>query len=394
MNKIIVPSKLDDKVLEGLFLTFVNTPKDLDLELPLEINYRGFGILPKLFLVIFTWVRNKNGKLIIPIDINNESTLSEFAQSYFGYIVLLTVWKDCDIENPLGESLKRALRPYTSQFHNKIDFLKGLPNDAILIPNFDHYSKSQGYSHWFYTLNYDFFEVPSALNNTVYRVFECLSINLKSKIINSNSGIIEDLQSILWELMRNTHEHAIKDHLNQINISPNTRGAYFRIQRSSKRNFIKEAKSHKGLISYYENALEEGDNFMLEVSVFDSGPGLVKRFLGAKWEDNLNIRDDVNTIKQCLIKGQTSVVTSKGLSKGFGLDHVLKLLSKKHGFLKIRTGRASLYRDLIKAPYFKTQDLSEVVLNDWINSSNSSYVNMNNTEGAMITMVYPINEIK
>jgi len=394
MDKIIVPGKLDDKVLEGLFLTLVNTPKDVNLELPLQIDYRGFGILPKLLLVVFTWVRNKHGKLIIPISINDESLISEFAQSYFGYVVLLTAWKNCDIENPTGESLKKSFRPYTSQFHDKIDFLKSLPHDAILIPNFDHYSKSQGWSHWFYTLGHEFFDVPSSLNNTIYRVFECLSTNLKSKIINSNSGIIEDLQSILWELMRNTHEHAIKDHLNQVNLSPNTRGVYFRIQRSSKRNFIKAAKSHRGLSSYYENALQDGDNFMLEVSVFDSGPGLVKRFLGAKWEDSFNIRDDVNTIKQCLIKGQTSVVTSKGLSKGFGLDHVLKLLSKKNGFLKIRTGRACLYRDLIQSPYFGTLDLSKVVLNDWTNSSNSSYVNMNNTEGAMITMVYPINEIQ
>ncbi|MGZ3755222.1 MAG: hypothetical protein ACXVAY_19505 [Mucilaginibacter sp.] len=394
MDKIVIPSKLDDEVLEDILLEFVNAPIDLNLELPLGIDYRGFGILPRLFLVIFTWIRNKNGKLIVPIEDNNELSISEFAQSYFGYVVLLTAWKNCDIENQSGESLKKVFRPYTSQFHNKIDFLKGLPYDAILIPNFDHYSKSQGWSHWFYTLGYEFFDVPSGLNNTIYRIFECLSINLKSKIINSNSGIIEDLQSILWELMRNTHEHAIKDHLNKVNLSPNTRGAYFRIQRSSKRNFIKAAKSHRGLISYYESALEEGDNFMLEVSVFDSGPGLVKRFLGAKWEDNLNIRDDVDVIKQCLIKGQTSVVTSKGLSKGFGLDHVLKLLSKKRGFLKIRTGRASLYRDLIQVPYIETLDLSKVILNDWTNSSNSSYVNMNNTEGTMITMVYPINEIR
>lgn len=394
MDKIIVPGKLDDKILEGIFLELVNAPGDINLELPVEIDYRGFGILPKLLLVVFTWARRKRGKLILPIDSNSQSELSQFAQSYFGYVVLLTIWKNTEIENKVNESLKKSFRPYTSQFHDKIDFLKGLPYDAILIPNFDHYSKSQGWSHWFYTLGQELFEVPSGLNNTVYRVFECLSINSKSKIVSSNSDIIEDLQSILWELMRNTHEHAIKDHLNLVNLSPNTRGVYFRIQRSSKRNFIKAAKTHRGLVNYYENALEEGDNFMLEVSVFDSGPGLVKRFLGAKWEDDLNIREDINTIKKCLIKGQTSVVTSKGASKGFGLDHVLKLLNKKRGFLKLRTGRASLYRDLIQAPYLETQNLSEVVLNDWTSSSNSTYVNMNSTEGTMITMVYPINEIR
>jgi hypothetical protein len=307
---------------------------------------------------------------------------------------LLTVWKNCDIEDENGNSLKKELRKFTADFRDKIDFLHNIPIEEIAIPNFDHYSKSLGLSHWFYSLDFEFYEIPSKLNNTIYRVFECLSINLKRKIINSNNDIIEDIQTIIWELMRNTHEHAVKDYLNQVNLSPNTRGVYFRIQRSSKNNFIKGASKHKGLSSYYEGALVEGDNFLLEISVFDSGPGLVKRFLGVKWEDNLDIREDINTIKQCLIKGQTSINTSKGFSKGFGLDEVLKLLNKKQGFLKIRTGRASLYRDLIKSPYLETQDLSKVVLNDWTNSSSSSYTNMNNVEGTVLTMVYPINEIK
>ena len=132
-DKIIVPRKLDDKVLEGLFLKIVNAPKDLSLELPLEIEYRGFGMLPKLLLVVFTWVRNKTGTLIIPIETNNEPTFSKFAQTYFGYVVLLTVWKNCDIENQAGESLKKAFRRYTSQFHHKIDFLEGLPFPLVCV---------------------------------------------------------------------------------------------------------------------------------------------------------------------------------------------------------------------------------------------------------------------
>lgn len=393
MSRILVPIKLNDQVLEKLFSELSNSYNDVDLELPLKIDYRGFGILPKLFLLIFTWIRLKRGKLVIPIQKEVENSVYQFVHSYYGYIVLLSVWKNCDIEDESGNSLKKEFKNYTTDFKNKIDFLEKIPNEEIAIPNFDHYSKSLGLSHWFYNTEFNFFDIPSNLNNTISRIFEALSINFKNKITNSNTDIIEDIQIIIWELMRNTDEHAIKDYLNQINLSPNTRGLYFKIQRSSKRNFIKGANAHKGLSDYYENALNDGDNLLLEISVFDSGPGLVKRFLGAKWEDKLEIREDINIIKRCLIKGQTSVNTSKGRSKGFGLDEVLKLLSKKGGFLKIRTGRASLYRDLIKSPYLETLDYSKVVLSDWTNSSANSYVNMNGVEGTMLTMVYPINVI-
>lgn len=394
MERVTIPSKLDDKVLEEILLLFFNTKQEVDLELPIAIDYRGFGILPKLLLIIFTWVRQKGGSIIIPIKVDDNAALKDFADDYFGYVVLSTVWKSNAIVNQEGISLKRAFREFTTAFHNKIDFLSELPHDAILIPNFDHYSKSVGLSHWFYTADNEFFDLPSSLNNSVFRIFECLSINLKSKILTTGNEILEDIQSILWELMRNTQEHATRDYLNQVTLNPNTRAVYFRIQRSSKRNFIAGAKSHKGLIKYYNTVLEDGENFILEISVLDSGPGLVKRFLGSKWEDSFNIREDINTIKKCLIKGQTSVITSRGTNKGFGLDHVLKLLDKKRGFLKIRTGRASLYRDLSNDRYVETTDIDKIFLNDWTNSSSSQFVNMNYAEGTMITMVYPLNEIK
>ncbi|MDB5119348.1 MAG: hypothetical protein JWN56_566 [Sphingobacteriales bacterium] len=391
MNKLIIPSKINDKVLEEILLRLINTSKDLHLQLPQKIDYRGFGMLPKLLLVLFTWIRTKSGKIIIPIPESDEESLKNFSNNYFGYVTLLTVWKICDIENEEGISLKKCFRSHTKIFHNKIDFLEGLPLDAVLIPNFDHYSKVKGLSHWFYSPNSEFYEYPSSLNNSIFRIFQSLKVNLKTAL--RSPKILEDIQSIIWELIKNTHEHATNDWLNTTTLTPNTRGAYFRVQRSSKRNYITGANSHKGLIQFYEDVLNDGVNLLLEVSVFDSGPGLVKRYLGEKWIDNLNVREDVNIIKRCLIRGNTSVNTLRGVNKGFGLDHVLKLLSDNRGFLTIRTGRTSLYRDLNKSPYSSTIDIEKIELNDWTNCSSSQYVNMNATEGTMITMVYPLKDI-
>jgi hypothetical protein len=394
MNKIIVPDSLNDTVLEDVLLKLFNSEKDIDLELPLEIDYRGFGILPLLFLIVFTWVRNKNGRIIIPISLNDERKIKVFAQSYFGYVLLSTIWKYCNVENHLNESLKKAFRPYTSEFHNNIDFLKDLPKEGILVPNFDHYSKVVGLSHWFYNNAHDFSSSPSGLNNTIFRILEHLGTIYQTRLIETNKEVVEDLQKIIWELMMNTHEHAILDHLNQVNLNPNTRGLFIRIQRSSKKNFISSASGHKGLVNFYENALIDGLNFILEISVFDSGPGLVKRYLGKSWEDNLNIRYDIDVIKKCLIKGQTSVKDYTGQYKGYGLDNVLKLLDKKKGFLKIRTGRANIYRDLIQSPYLETQSPEDIMLYDWTSTSKNQFINTHAITGTMITMAYPLNQLK
>jgi hypothetical protein len=181
------------------------------------------------------------------------------------------------------------------------------------------------------------------------------------------------------------------DYTNESKLTPNCRGLYISIYRSSQRNFISNTKN-EGLKAYYRKAFPPNDQlFMLEVSVFDSGPGLVKRFLGKSWSEKTDIQTDIDTIKKCLIKGQTSVSNVDGINKGYGLDDVLRLLDLKSGFLKIRTGRVSIYRDLILSPYKRTDDLHKVDLFDWSKYTKNDYSKMANAEGTAITLVYPLN---
>lgn len=391
MSTITIPRKVGFEDIEQIIAELDGCTEPCNLELPRSFEYRGFGIQISLIQIIFKWMRTANpGSLVIPIAQNDPAELKQFAESFFGYIVLLTVWKNIEIVNTAGDPLKLSFRPFTSDMAKKIEFFEELPNNKIFIPCFDHYSKTKGLSHWFYPDHDKFANVPSALDNTIYRALQSLGKIYKGRFNAAVSPVEDDIEKILWELLKNTDEHAKTDYLNLITLSPNTRGMSMEILRSNRRNFSEHADQHLGLVEYYEKSADEQDSFFLEISVYDSGPGLVKRFLGKHWHDSIDINNEVTVIKQCLQKGSTSVETWKGKNKGFGLNAVLELLTKLNGFLKIRTNRCSLYRDLIKHPHSDVEDAREIPLFDWNTNSESVFTEMSNVEGVILTMAFPL----
>lgn len=394
MNSIKIPNKINNEVVESLLYQINKSSDDCNLEVPLELIYRGFGLMPSLLLVTFSWMRKSKGKLIIPIDIEDAQNLKKFSNDYFGYVIVSTVWKSNEIINSDGIPLKEIFRKQTHRMHLKIDFLEQLPNEAVLIPCFDHYSNEKGLSHWFYINDFKFADSPSKLENTVFRIFEYLGKIYKSRINSNVAKSLDNLQTIIWELLKNTDEHTKKDYLNQIDLSPSTRGLFLKLHRSSKKNLIENSNKHIGLENYYNAALKENDNFILEISVFDSGPGMAKRFLGANWKESVTATEEVDIIKKCLIKGVSSVSGFQGEHKGLGLDNVLHTLNSRKGFLKIRSGHVSIYRDLIESPYSETTDIDKVILKDWDKNNASNFTRMDLTQGTLITMAYPINELQ
>ncbi|NIG53924.1 hypothetical protein [Chitinophaga sp. Cy-1792] len=391
MNTIAIPRRIGFAEIEQVITELDRLTEGCNLVLPRRFEYRGFGIQISLIQIVFKWMRTgSSGALVVPIDQNDPKGLKEFAESFLGYIILLTVWKNVDIINESGESIKLNFRPYTSEMNRKIEFFdEELPNNEIFIPCFDHYSKSKGLSHWLYPDYEKFADAPSVLDNTIYRAFQRLGKIYKGRLNSAISPVEDDIEKILWELLKNTDEHARHDYLNQVTLSPNSRGMSMEIIRSNRKKFTEYA-NHEGLKHYYENAADKQDSFFLEISVYDSGPGLVKRFLGKHWANDIDINEEVNVVKQCLKKGATSVDTWKGKNKGFGLNAVLELLTKLNGFLKIRTNRCSLYRDLIRYPHAEVENASDIVLFDWSTNSETEFTSMNNVEGAVLTMAFPL----
>mgnify|MGYP006400832303 CR=1 FL=1 len=390
---IKIPKNLSHEKIEQLISEIYKADANVDIKIPLEIEYRGFGIFPGIFMLVFSWMRSKKGDLIISLKQEDSIKLKEFSESYFGYLLLTTLWKHCKILDEEYNNIKPLFLNHTSRMFQKIQFLEQLPNNEIMIPCYDHYSIEKGLSTWLYSSGSKFKETPSSLDFTISKILKKLTTIYKTKgARNLESKSIDSITKIIWELFKNTDEHARTDYLNEINLSPSSRVLYTKIQQSSKRNYINNS-DHSALKKYYQDAIinEENNAFFLEISIFDSGPGLAKRYLGENWTDNVSIDEEVNTIKKCLIKGQTSIMSIEGKEKGYGLDEVLQLLSEKRGFMKIRSGRAALYRNLIELPYAKTGGIDQVELYDWLTQSKIEFSLLGHVEGTQITLVFPFN---
>lgn len=84
----------------------------------------------------------------------------------------------------------------------------------------------------------------------------------------------------------------------------------------------------------------------VEVSIVDSGPGLVRRWLSSREVDkkvvlnldSISLEEEQGAIAECFQKWATS---SHNSLRGIGLFSVAKMLREQNGFMRLRTGRLS-----------------------------------------------------
>lgn len=108
---------------------------------------------------------------------------------------------------------------------------------------------------------------------------------------------------------------------------------------------------------------------LLEISVFDTGPGLALRWMaerrGAKSYEDFSEIEELEAVKTCFEKHTT---TKAGKLFGQGLPEALSALRKLSAFMTLRTGRLSLCQDFslaktsefLPAMRFEGRKLSEI----------------------------------
>ena len=152
----------------------------------------------------------------------------------------------------------------------------------------------------------------------------------------------EALGGMIFELFKNTQDHAKVDALgNLLDIS------------------IRAVKTvHHAVLPAHLAAMVEGypplarfcaslkpprdaaQTHVFELSVLDSGPGFAVTRLGRSLPE-IGQDEEEAAVRDCF-----STFTAKGSSRfGQGLPHVLRLLRRERGFLRLRTGSVSLHAD-------------------------------------------------
>lgn len=124
----------------------------------------------------------------------------------------------------------------------------------------------------------------------------------------------------------------------------------------------------------------------MEISVFDSGPGLAQHWLGRAIADDEDIEIERKAVSHCLQKWGTK---GGAESRGLGLHTVMANLSKPEigGLLLIRTGRLALFRDLHRDPLRSAND-APVELGAY-HMGNVFAHRLARVEGTLISMILP-----
>lgn len=152
------------------------------------------------------------------------------------------------------------------------------------------------------------------------------------------------LADALYELFRNTDLYARSDDRgNQVGKS--IRGIHARRQSISRSGLAKMVEASRPLADYCDRLFPRGerrDIQLLEVSVFDAGPGYAAHWLGRPLAA-IQPDEELAAIRTCFEKHATRRNHS---TAGMGLCTVVDILRRRSGFLRLRTGRHSLFADL------------------------------------------------
>jgi len=385
--------------LESLYEELENSEKDsVDIIIPFNgLRERNFSSLPSFVQFYSTWLRSDKKRFLI-LDAENEDLEDEnYTASVYSFITTCLYW-DSDIKDIEGNSIKKTIiKRLNAKFNKKqrniltnkgaelllacFDFDKNLENRGLLNAMYDHNGNLKDDDYFRYNL------VPEIINE----IGKKFSMHLIKGAFRPDD--IKNIGQVLYELFKNTHEWGRKKEDGIGLLVPNIRAIYCVLHRSTQKNFLSYADT-KGLSGYLSNDLFKPNStneiYFLEISVFDSGIGFIRGTLGNEYIKNgIGIEKQVAVVKECLTKYFTTDNSLRATHKGKGLDRVLQALNKK-GFLRIRTENVCLYRDLIKDDYSKI-DFNNIDLFDWKLESNTKFTTFPRTEGATLSLIYPIN---
>lgn len=219
--------------------------------------------------------------------------------------------------------------------------------------------------------------------------FDALAKNMFSEIIlpgqytSIPDKIMDATGAFLLELVSNTHDHATKDYRGEADISPSVRGLQFKFHSAVGATWKSITEGYDPLGRYFHSLSEHRDNNiqLVEISVFDSGSGLAQNWL-KKPLSEMTYQEEFKAVIECFGKGNS---TKRHRRFGLGLPLVIRLLKERQGFIRLRTGRLSLYanfieKDDVNIDYFTDFDA-------WTLRDNEPLASVS---GTLVTVLLPV----
>ncbi len=386
--------KIDNKTnIQSLEKAYNELSKNdsIDIFVSKGLSAADFGLIPAIIQFFSTWYNETTGGKII-LDIKTESELPEFYESDYLFPSIVYCWSR-EITDKQGKDLKSLLKAQNQIKHDKMKKQTEGGGPKVLLSCFDHLSVKNGLLNAFYTdgifisneMQFDF-----ALEKSIRQV---TALNRNLRVANL-APFYDDIIAIIYELMKNTDDWGKTDEFNKP-LNPNSRGLFLKLHRRTRESFATGFENNKGLKNYFsvENfeANAQDELYFLELSVYDTGIGFVKRNLGES-QQQLNAAEQVEIIRKCLVRNNTTATGIDRGIKGQGLDRIMKILDNK-GLFWLRTQNVSIFRNLRENRYKEDTKSNDIELFDWFNNSSSAFSGLESALGSVITLVYPISNI-
>lgn len=221
----------------------------------------------------------------------------------------------------------------------------------------------------------------------------------------------EQICSIFYELFKNTHDHARWSLDNRV-LLDSVRGIYARYYpMTSFKELTEQSEAQERSRSILEHYLAtavrrhvrepigrgkpERLSGFLEISVFDSGPGLAAKWLGQD-VSAMTGQEQIKSVLACFGKGFSSTTDGK---RGFGLWRVLQQLEQIGGCIRVRTNKVHLFREFGMGLGLHTEQhtggptLPQQVLFDWRKGVSTSVSEYADVDGTLISMMLPLEDV-
>lgn len=385
---LVITKDITIERLDRLYQELLSSDGEiLDIHLPIKIETNEFSLLFSIIQFVATWVRNSNsGNLFLPIsedEIQNYLNDNEFV-----YPIVVISWEKLILDKN-GINIKKQIKEPSKEYFRQMDFFN-LKSYDVPIYCFDFDKSNRGVAKSLYMDKENVFS-EDGFGFNLFPAYQKVGSFNKELFRKNIVKDLDDITAIIHELFSNTHEHAKTDEKGNY-LYPNVRAIHLKFHKKKIETYQKSYRNFKAIENYFKSDFKlnsQGELYLLEISIIDSGPGLVKRYAGLSNLQGLSTEQEVKYIKECLYRHNTSSDIAISDTKGIGLDRVLQTLDTK-GFLRIKTGRVDVVRDVKTIKYEHHSSARDIKLFDWKTNDENTFLSYPETTGTLISIFYPL----
>lgn len=354
--------------------------------LPVNFKKLRLGLLARLCQILITSLKYNPDKMVkfyqfdSSLSENSIEDFLEHPESLTALLMSSRVYEKDRTINNIKENVELKSK-INRQIQKRLDKSIFEKTHRIQMFAVDHSVEKYAFPSCFY-----FPQGTNLLNNSdFYTLLLGRAIKKFHPRTEITSQEVDSLALAIQELIENTEQHG-KNEFNTGRVKRSVRGLiidYKFIKRSAE---IEEIAGKDTPITNYLHNLQttKGSIYLLEISIFDSGEGILKTFNSEK---NISLEEEVKVIEKSFAKGETSKAEHQGY--GRGLHNVRTILNKRSGFLSLRTGRVSLYRDF-NTNLLTEDEMTPLSLYDEFNRSKNEYKELTHAEGLAISILVPL----